>query len=85
MHTLFLIQIYSLIPFILVFIGFFIIGCTRKFGDFYLKRSIGYLVAAVVLRIVICSTIIIMYLLDRLLDLFKHDLLLEIKMQTISV
>ena len=60
-RTLYLISLYALIPFIGILLGFFFVGIKRKFGDFYLKRSIGYLIAAAILRIFICMVIIILY------------------------
>ena len=75
-------SLYAIAPFTGLLIAFFVVGWRRKFQDFFLARSIIYLVAALILRVFMCAIIILLYQLHIKSDMFENQWLLKIKMQT---
>ena len=57
----FMIVACGMLPYLILLVSFLIVLCARKIEDFYLRRSIGFMIAAMALRICMCLIVVIIF------------------------
>lgn len=59
--TNFFILAIAMLPFLILLISFVVVLCARKIEDYYLQKSIGFVIAAMALRLSMCIIVVIIF------------------------